>query len=161
MTNGTPGSTWQRPRWLYPALVASLAVNLVVLGSFAGAFWHHRHERGDRGLSGFVRHLPDERRGPLRDFLMAEREKLKPLREEMRQAWRDSNQALGEEPFDKDKLKAAMTRMHEAEAKIRATIGDAVVETAAKMTPEDRQAMKKWRERKMERKWRRHRGDED
>jgi uncharacterized membrane protein len=160
MTNGTPGSTGQQPRWLYAALVASLAVNLIVLGSAAGAFWHHRHERGESGLSGFVRDLPADRRGPLRDFLMAEREKLKPMREEMRKAWRDSNEVLGQEPFDKDKLKAAMARMHDAEAKIRATIGEAVVETAAKMTHEEREAMQKWRERKMDRKWR-HRGHDD
>lgn len=160
MTNDTPGTSWQRPRWLYPALVASLAINLVVLGSAAGAFWHHRHERGEHGLSGFVRHLPEERRAPLHDFLMSEREKIKPLRDEMRNAWRESNAVLGQEPFDKDKLKAVMGRMNEVEARIRGTITDALVETAAKMTPEDRQAMKKWREHKMERKWRRHRGDD-
>lgn len=160
MTNGTEGNTRQRPRWVYPALVASLAVNLAVLGSMAGAFWHHRHDRHEGGLSGFVRHLPEERRTPLRDFLMGEREKLKPLREEMRNAWRESNDALGQEPFDKEKLKAAMARMNDAEARIRATISDAVVETASRMTPEDRQAMKMWRERKMERKWRRHRYDD-
>lgn len=160
MTNGTEGSTHKRPRWVYPALVASLAVNLAVLGSMAGAFWHHRHERYAGGLSGFVRHLPEERRTLLRDFLMVEREKLKPLREEMRNAWRESNDVLGQEPFDKDKLQAAMARMNDAEARIRATISDAVVETASRMMPEDRQAMKAWRARKMERKWRRHGHDD-
>lgn len=160
MTNGNEGSTWQRPRWLYPALVASLAVNLAVLGSMAGAFWHHRHGRHEGGLSSFVRHLPDERRAPLREFLTGEREKLKPLRDDMRKAWRESNDVLGEDPFDKDKLKAVMGRMNDAEARIRAAISDAVAETAARMTPEDRQAMKTWREHKMDRKWRRHRGDD-
>lgn len=154
----------KRPRWLYGALVASLALNLAMLGGAAGAFWHHRHEHRGDGLTGFVRQLPADRQGPLRDFLKGEREKLKPVREEIRAGWRETNTLLGQEPFDKDKLKAAMGRMNDAEGRMRAAIADALVETAGKMTPEERQSMKAWRERQIERgmrKWRRHWGDED
>lgn len=154
----------QRPRWLYGALIASLAVNLLLLGSAAGAFWHHRHDRRGDGLTGFVRQLPQERQGPMREFLKGEREKLKSVRDEIRTTWQETNTLLGQEPFDKDKLKAAMGRMNEAESRMRAAIGDALVETAGKMTPEERQAMKAWRERKIERgmrKWHRHLGDDD
>lgn len=164
MTNDAAAPTPQRPRWLYGALIASLAVNLVVLGSAAGAFWHHRHERHEHSLSGFVRKLPQDRQGPLGDFVASERAKLKSIREEIRSGFKESNGLLGEEPFDKEKLKAAMGRMNEAEARLRAAIGDALVETAAKMTPEERQSLKQWRERRAERgmkKWRRDRDNDD
>lgn len=154
----------QRPRWLYGALFASLAVNLVMLGGAAGAFWHHRHDHRGDGLTGFVRQLPADRQGPLREFLKSEREKLKPVREEIRAGWQETNALLGQEPFDKDKLKAAMGRMNDAESRMRAAIADALVETASKMTPPERQSMKAWRERQIERgvkKWRRHWGEEE
>lgn len=162
MTNEPAGPSWQRPRWLYGALVASLALNLVMVGGAAGAFWHHRHERREHGLTGFVAQLPAERQGPLREFLKGEREKLKPLREEIRNGWNETNVLLGQEPFDKDKLKAGMGRMNDAEGRMRSAIADALVETAAKVSPQERQAMKAWRERQIERgmkKWRRHFGE--
>lgn len=164
MTNDPAGPTWQRPRWLYGALVVSLAANLVMLGGAAGAFWHHRHERREHGLTGFVNELQPDRQGPLREFLKGERAKLKPIREEIRSGWRETNELLGAEPFDKEKLKAAMGRMNEAESRMRAAIAESLVETAAKMTPQERQAMKGWRSRQIERgmkKWRHHMDDDD
>lgn len=160
MTEQASPPAAKTPRWLYIALFASLAGNLVVFGGAASAFWHHRHggRHDHHSLSGFVRQLPGDRGGPLRDFIKGEREKLKPIREEIRNNWNETNTLLGSEPFDKDKLKAAMGRLNDSELRLRGAIGEALVETAAKMTPEERQSLKAWRERRMDRgmkKWRR------
>lgn len=165
MTNDTLPAVPRPSRLMRGLLYASLALNLVVIGGAASALWRHRHHGPDgHGLSGFVHQLPQERREPLHEFLKSERAKVKPIREEIAGAWKETNELLGQEPFDKDKMKAAMTRMNETEARLRATIADALVETAARMTPQERQAMKAWRERKQERgqrRWRRHWGEEE
>ena len=51
-----------RPRWFKVALIASLALNLVFIGGFAKAFWHHRHGPfGGPGMVGFARDFEPER----------------------------------------------------------------------------------------------------
>lgn len=164
MTYDPASATPQRPRWLYPVLIASLGVNLLLLGGAASAFWNHRHDRRDHSLVGFVRTLPADRQGPLREFLDAERVKLKPIRDEMGNGWNQTNKLLGEEPFDKEKFKQAMARMNDVEDRMRASIAEGLVETAARMTPQERILLKEWRERQIARgvkKWRRHFGDDE
>lgn len=144
-------SSWQK--WL---LIASLALNLLIIGGAAGAFWSHRHggrhfghwQGREHGLMGFVRELAPERQGDLRTALEAEREKIKPIRAAVKDGWTETNNVLGTEPFDKEKLNAAMTRMIEAETRIRTAISGALVETAAKLSPDERQKLKAWREKK-------------
>ena len=41
-----------------------------------------------------------------------------------------------------------MSRMIEAEGRIRAAISDALVDTAAKLSPDERQKLRAWREKK-------------
>lgn len=145
----------RKTSWLKWALVASLAVNLLILGGAAGAFWSHRHggrhfghgaER-EHGLMGFVRELPPDRQGAIRAALEGEREKIRPMRDVVKDGWKETNSILAAEPFDRDKLKSAMTGMIDAETRMRTAISDALVETAAKLSPEERQKLKAWREK--------------
>lgn len=144
-----------KPAWLKWALVASLALNLLIIGSAAGAFWSHRHggrhfghgQGREHGLMGFVRELAPDRQGEIRATIEVEREKIKPIRAAVKDGWTETNNALGTEPFDKDKLKSAMTRMIDAQTRMRVAISDALVETAAKLNPEERQKLKVWREK--------------
>lgn len=141
-----------RQKWL---LIVSLALNLLIIGGVAGAFWSHRHggrhfgqwQGREHGLMGFVRELAPDRQGEIRAALESEREKIKPLRESMKEGWKETNTVLGAEPFDKDKLKSAMSRMIDTELRLRTAISDALVDTAAKLSPEERQKLKAWRER--------------
>ena len=149
------------PRWLYGALIVSLGLNLLVLGGAASAFWKHRHGHHERGLLGFVRELPADRQTALRDFVKTERAKLKPMRDEVQSAWSESNAVLGTEPFDKDKMKAALGRMNDAEARMRTAISDAMAQTAAQLTPQERTTFKAWRERAKERRYRKWREPDD
>jgi len=160
-TNTPPRGT---PRWLYGALIVSLGLNLLVLGGAASAFWKHRlgHHERERGLLGFVRELPADRQTALREFVKTERAKLKPMRDEVQSAWSESNEVLGTEPFDKDKMKAALGRMNDAETRMRTAISDAIAQTAAQLTPQERTTFKAWRERAKERrykKWQRESED--
>lgn len=149
MTMEQPETAQKRPRWLYAALIASVGLNLLIAGGAASAFWKHRHHgpRGEAGLMGFVRQLPEAKRTELKGYIEGEREKLKPLQEAVRAGWGETNAILVEEPFDKDKLKAAMGRMNEAEMRRRTAISDTLVEAASKLSAEERKAMKEWRER--------------
>jgi uncharacterized membrane protein len=145
----------RKPSWQRWLLIASLALNLLIIGGAAGAFWSHRHggrhfghwQGREHGLMGFVRELAPDRQGDVRAALEAERAKIKPMREGVKEGWKETNTILGTEPFDKDKLKEAMSRMIEAEVKMRTAISDALIETAAKLSPEERQKLKAWREK--------------
>lgn len=165
MTIEQPETAPKRPRWLYAALIASVGLNLLVAGGAASAFWKHRHHgpRGEAGLMGFVRQLPESKRAELGSYVESEREKLKPLQEAVRAGWSETNTILVEDPFDKEKLKAAMSRMNDAEMRRRSAISDTLVEAAAKLSADERKALKEWRERthKRGRKgWRHHDRDE-
>lgn len=165
MTETQPQAPVQQPsRWLKPLLIASLALNLIVIGGAAGAFFKHRHGGGHaRGLTGFVKKLPAGRQPELMALVKAEREKIKPIREEIRANWDETNTALAAEPFDKDRLKAAMAKLIEAEMRMRTLVGDAIVTTAEKLSPGERQQMKAWRQRhhdRLRKKWKR-KWDED
>ena len=122
MTSENGESRKSPPRWLYGVLIASLAANLLVAGGAVGAIWAHRHGHGERGLIGFADRLPAERQGTIRDGLTSEREKLKPLREAVKTSWTETNAVLGEEPFDKEKFKASLGRMNEAELRVRTAV---------------------------------------
>lgn len=155
MTGGSDEGA-RKPSWIKWALIASLAANLLIVGSVMGAFWSHRHggrhfgpgQDRELGLMGFVRELAPDRQGEMRTTLEAEREKLKPLRDGLRDGWKETNGLLVAEPFDKDKLKAAMVRMIESETRLRTAVSDVLVETSAKLSAEERQKLKAWRERR-------------
>ncbi len=150
------------PRWLYPALIASMAINLLFVGGVGAAFWHHRqgpggHGRGgDFGLMGFVRELPRERQTFVRDQLTAARQMLRPLRKAVRDAWDQSNTALAAEPFDKEALKAALAQQTDAESKFKSAMTSALAETAEQLKPEERRLLQTWREKQKKRMFGRH-----
>lgn len=144
----------RRGRWIFPALIASLALNLLVAGSMGAAFWQHSHGkpgswRGDEvGLMRFVGKLPKDRQQMLRDDIKLARETLKPMREAARVAWEDANTALAAEPFNKDGAAAAFQRMTDAEATWKTAIGAILIDTAAKLTPDERKMLTEWRNKR-------------
>lgn len=149
MTTQSGGSGEGRARWFNILLVGSLALNLLFIGGLAKAAWHHRHGgHGGPGLMGFVRDLPPDRRQLLGNEIKAAREAVEPLRQTVRDRWSEANTVLVEEPFDKAKYKAAMDRVTEAESQMKAGITSALSETASKLTPDERRALKAWRDKR-------------
>lgn len=143
-----------RPRYLYPALIVSLALNLLVVGFMAAAYWHHRHEPGpprDRGFMGFVNQLPPDRREAIRKQLIVARETTKALRENVRSTWLAANALLTAEPFDKAKFAAALAEVRQAEDRFKVAIYGTVADTAADLTPDERKLLQEWRAKRHER----------
>ncbi len=154
MTMNGDETPLRRSRWLFPALVVSLALNLLVAGSMGAAYWQHRHSspgawRGDDvGLMGFVRKLPKERQSVLRDDVKLARENLQPLKEAARSAWVAANTTLATEPFNQEAVTAAFQKMTDAEATWKTAVSGALINTAAKLTPQERQTLTEWRNKR-------------
>jgi uncharacterized membrane protein len=138
----------ERPRYVYFALIASLAMNLLFVGGFAAAAWHLHHEMEEPkapGLLSFIAGLPADRKAPLQKEILAAREAQKDLRANVRQSWLDANALLTVEPFDKAKFSAALAQLKDVEAHYRASIYNMVSDTAGMLTPDERKQLQKWR----------------
>lgn len=139
----------QMPRWAMIVLIVSLALNLLVLGLVAGAFWrfHFWHRPGlSANVLGYVTTLPPERRKELWGRSRDARKEIRPLRKEVRDARDEVFTALGADPFDKERLVAAQARLLKADMQARGAAQKLFAEIAADMTPEERRAFLKWRE---------------
>lgn len=141
---------WQR--WMPALLLASLAVNLLLLGTFVGHYWvqrdwaHHHKMRGAYGLPAFAETLAPERRKMVQDLIDARDERLKPIRAEVREARRTAGAAMSAEPFDKAKLDQALEAVVEADAKYKRASLAILSESSEKFTPEERRAYKELRD---------------
>ena len=150
---GTPGPerTRRAPRWLLVALVVSLALNLIVVGSVAGAVWRFRKppqwaSAVTPNLLGYASTLPAQRRKQLWDTTAEERRHIRPFRREVRAAREETIKALTAEPFEKQLFLAAQSRQAEAENRARQAVQDLYVKIAEGLTPEERRAFPRWRE---------------
>lgn len=151
---GTPRSlpAGRVPRWLLIGLFASLALNLVIVGSVAGAVWRfrpHPHTIGSAvvpNLLGYASALPAARRKAVWDATTEERNHIRPFRREVRAAREETVKALIVEPFDKQQFLAAQARQAASESRARQAVQDLYVKIAESLTPEERHAFLRWRE---------------
>jgi uncharacterized membrane protein len=143
------------PRWLWVVLIASLAVNLFVVGVVARVILPARYAAANGGAGGlygnlqaFAKELPQERRAQVRQSMPRDRpqQQFKPLREETRAARREAGRIFRAEPFNKDEFLAAEARVQAAETKLRQTMTRFAAELASRMTAEERSGFLKWRE---------------
>jgi uncharacterized membrane protein len=147
------------------ALMASLALNVLIIGAVAGTLLVSRHHgRGGHGfkgagLSGFARTLPPERGEAMRQKLESNRATLEPLRQEEREARDAARSVLMTEPFDVEKFKATLSRVVDADEKEKRARMALFAETAATLSPEERRQLHNWFEKR--RKHYRHHGDDD
>lgn len=168
MTDPAPGTatTVERtPRRIRMVLIASLALNLLILGTIGGSIWAFRHGatpalRGSGPhLLGFTRTLPEQRRFEIWKVTRNEMRALRPLRKNVRRARAEARAALVAEPFDKEKFTAAQARVFEAEVAMRREAQTLFVSIASSLTPQERAEFVKWQPlRRAERaRWRRER----
>jgi uncharacterized membrane protein len=139
------------PRWLLVALFASLAVNLVIVGSVAGAVWRHRGPPAGAGvvipnLLGYASTFAPERRKQIWELTRDERSRMRPFRREVRAAREETIKALATQPFDRQQFLAAQSKLAEAENRTRAAVQDLYVKIAEGLTAEERQAFAHWRD---------------
>jgi uncharacterized membrane protein len=139
------------PRWLLMALFASLAVNLIIVGSLAGAVWRHRGPPAGAGvvipnLLGYASTFAPERRKEIWELTREERSRMRPFRREVRAAREETTKALAAEPFDRQQFLAAQSKQAEAEHRARAAVQDLFLKIAESLTPEERRAFASWRD---------------
>lgn len=152
-TTSVPTAPKRPSRWLKLALILSLALNVLMIASVAGAIWRGAAGpwgggRGAGNIVGFMASLPPERRTELMQRSKALREQSRALRHAARQAARERGDALVAEPFDKQRFIDAQTRQVEAEGKLRLLFRDIIAEAASSMSPAERRAFLNWRDRR-------------
>lgn len=138
-------------RWTW-LLVASLALNLLVVGLFAGALVPAVHDDKPREKVGlllrFAETLPAARALELKKIIEAHKPEKDSAWREVRDARLKIVDIAAEEPLDKDALQAALARYREADASFKVERTRTFFETILQMTPEERRGFRDWR-----RKW--------
>lgn len=133
------------------ALIASLALNLLFVGTIGGSIWAFRHHAPwsmsgvNSHLRGFTATLPVERRFAVWRATREERRALRPLRKEVRMARAEARQALQAQPFDKQKFAAAQMHVLDVEVVARRASHQLYIAVADALTPEERAAFARWR----------------
>ncbi|MBI1261440.1 MAG: periplasmic heavy metal sensor [Rhizobiales bacterium] len=155
-----------QPNWMRPALFASLAFNLFVVGLLAAPLllmpfrdqmmpWHdgddgHGPERiGDmpqgpermmrRGLAA----LDPADRKKMRAIVMESLPLIKERMQDMQQAKLELTQAMSADPYDKEKLEAAFDKMDQAMLNMGRAARESMMKALADMPAEQRKRMAK------------------
>lgn len=141
-------------RRLRLTLMASLAVNVLIIGAVAGTLLmarHHGwkgHHRKPPGLLGFAQTLPMDRGEMIRQKVAGEQAAIEPLRQAERDARSKARAILLEDPFDAEKFRAALVLSAEAGTKEKIARMSLVASTAAQLTPEERRQLFDWFEKR-------------
>lgn len=156
-STATPAARW--PRWKRILLVASLALNLLVIGIVATAAVRHGFAppaqwAEQATIVSFARGLPEERRRLIWDATRADRQALRPFRAELRRARAEVRAELTAPSFDEARYKAAHERLLDAEVRARRAAHSLFETVARLLTPAERRAFAEWQQRG-ERPWRR------
>ena len=148
MSDATQPSRFS-PRTLRWALIASLALNVLIIGAVAGSLCFGRDGPHGKGMKGtalfhFARTLPRERSDFIRQKVAEAQPGLEAARKGIRDARAAVRDVLSGEGFDQAKLNAALDGLVQAqtnEARARTTLfGD----TVGQLTPEERRALYDW-----------------
>ncbi len=149
MTLETAAATPSACRKLRLALMASLALNVLIIGGVAGTMLF-----GPRGgphksgpLLGFAHMLPRDRGDMIRQNIADAQPGLEALRKAERDARDAVNAALIVEPFDQGKFNAALDQSAAADAKEKSARLAVFAKTAAQLTPEERRELHDWLEK--------------
>lgn len=135
----------KRNNWL----IASVALNLFLLGGIAGAvlLGPPRGPFGERGFppEGFgpARMLSPAGREQLHKLHQEDRETLRPQLEALRSARKAIEAAFATEPFDRAAFNVAQQQMEAAERSLTVAMGERVVRLAETLSADDRKAFAK------------------
>ena len=150
MTDAAPvaGSSYRKLRY---ALMASLALNVLVIGAVAGTLCFKRPGPGGpkgSGLLGFAHTLPRERSDMIRQKFADSRSQMETLRQAIGNARAGVRTTLTAEPFDRAKLNAALDGVVQAENNEHRAKVTMFGETVGQLTPEERKQLHDWLEKR-------------
>jgi uncharacterized membrane protein len=141
-------------RFMAFALLASIALNLVLIGATGGFLLRHGSELWGGSTSHFVPNLltytstlPEERRKELWTQTEAARNTMRPLRRDLRAAREETLKVLTAATFDKQAYAESQARLMVTDRKAREAIYNLYGEIAANLTPEERLGFVAWREK--------------
>ena len=144
---GPPRTGW---RWTRPLLIASLALNLAILGALGSAWVHFRRvgplnpNGPGANLLGYVTTLPAARRDALIAGSGRPQQELRSPRQDMRTARGELDAALAAEPFDRARFIAAQKALFEAEIALRTAAQRIAGRLAEQLTPDELRAYGAW-----------------
>lgn len=137
--------------WLWLLLIASLALNLLIVGAIAGVGFARRTDRalggqsGETSLMSFVQSLSPERQKAARQLARSRQGAVAPLRQEARQSRMAAGRAFLAEPFDAAAYRAAQERVIAAETALRRSQIEFQSTLAASMSAAERREFLSWR----------------
>lgn len=139
-------ATQPRSGWMRAALIASLALNLGIIGMVAGAVFknggppHGEAMVRDVGFGAFTEALSKEDRAALRRAFLANAPEFRDGRRDMRADFKDLLAQLRADPFEADALRAVLNRQQARNAE-RLALGQTLIfDLLVAMTPDVRQA---------------------
>lgn len=151
-------------RWVGPALLASLAVNIFLVGLISVPLFFEPNDRGfgppPKGHGPMMMHnafkdLPKEDRLAFRRAMREKFHKVIPFIRDSQEARDALADAIAADPYDEEAVRAAFDNIERAMISMGEAGRDAMLEVFAKLTPEQRQrvadAMREEQERLRER----------
>jgi uncharacterized membrane protein len=158
-SDNVPGRT--SARTLRTALIASLALNVLIIGGVASAMIVARyawkgHAHRNFGLISFADTLPAGRAEVVRNLIADKEKGLAPLRQAEREAKASARAALMANPFDAARFRSALAHAGDADASEKRARLDILADTAEVLTQDERLQLHNWFEERR-RKWRRNR----
>lgn len=148
MSEDTTSSPTRKRRWVWPVLFLSLAANLLVVGVVAGAMLQGGGDKDGRpggparSVLGepFVRALEPGDRMALGREIVANRDKLRDNRSDLRRRVEVLLETLREEEFDREAVSALLTEQRQL-AVTRQEVGEALLlNRLEEMSVEERRA---------------------
>lgn len=159
-TNNTqPSRTGGPRRWLGPAFLASLVVNLFLVGLIASSMWMHREQPRSHGgpmpffLGGDQSDMTKEDRDAMRQMMRGQFKTVLPFLTEMDGSRVDLAKAIGQTPYDPAKVSEAFARVEQAQSEIGQTMREAMVKGFGEMSDAQRQRLAKVMEKNAKHKW--------
>ncbi|MES1990289.1 MAG: periplasmic heavy metal sensor [Pseudomonadota bacterium] len=153
-------------------LLASLVVNLFLIGVIATAVWKHRGDmdRPNYGgpmsflfgdIKGAKSDMTGDDRAALRKMMMGHFKTIRPRLDEIDEARKALARALAETPYDQAKVAAGFQRIEAAQLAVGAEMRAVMVKGFGDMNDAQRQRLGKIMEQNAERDWRRKRRGHD
>lgn len=125
-------------RW---AFVASLALNLLLLGVIGTWLWRSDSRSDPSALAEAVATLPEPDRTTLGHLLDQRRAEGKVIWDELRQLRTAANEALSADPYDPAKATAALAAMRDKFQELRDVVEGTALEIMPKLPAEQRRKM--------------------
>lgn len=146
-------------------IVASLALNLLVIGALATAWFRHggkhfHHGGIERSLMHYAhRKLPRERRKALRKAWRAERKTLRPLIDDVRSARKAFGRVLQADTYDRTAVETALADVRQKRAAVRQQASNKFLDLLETLSDEEKRAFGSYLQQDRRGKWRRrHKG---